>query len=60
MTDSQPVPQQRSQNLELADFMNFAKFPLKTKLLQKFGLPDKRGFQLIEKRIKEKGCLPFC
>ena len=39
MTNSQPVPEQRSRNAKL---VNFAKFP------KKFELPDKRGFELKE------------
>jgi len=38
MTDSQPVPQQQSQNPKLTDFAK------KTELLEKFKLPEKRGF----------------
>jgi len=44
MTDLQPVPEQRLQNLELMDFANFAKLPKKTELL------DHRGFELMEMR----------
>jgi len=46
MTDSQPVPEQRSWNLEPADFSNFAK---KTKLQGKFELPEKREFEKKKK-----------
>jgi len=31
-------------------FVDFAKLPKKTKILEKFELLDKRGFKLIEKR----------
>jgi len=57
MTDSQPVPEQRLQNLELSDFMNFTKLPQKNKLLEKFELPDKRGFKLTE--VREKDSFPL-
>jgi len=46
MTDSQPVPKQLSQNPELTNLMNCTK---KTELPEKFELPDKKGFQLMEK-----------
>jgi len=58
MTDLQPVPRQQLQNLELA---NFAKLLKKTKLLEKSEISNKRGFELMEKRIKTKelrGFLP--
>jgi len=34
--------------------VNFAKFLRKTELLEEFKLPDKRGFELTEKRRKKK------
>jgi len=48
MTDSQSVPEQRSWNPKLADFANFTEILKKTKLPEKFELPDKRGFELME------------
>jgi len=57
MTDSQSVPGQRQQNPELADFANFAKLPKKTKLLEKFKLPNKRGSEPTEKR-RADSCPP--
>jgi len=50
MTNLQSVPEQRSWNPELMDFMNFAKLPKKTKLLENFELTDKRGFEFPDKR----------
>jgi len=47
MTDSQPVPEQRSRNPETVDF---TKLPKRTKLSEKFKLPAKRGFALTEGR----------
>ena len=38
------------QNPKLVDFVNFTKFPKKTTFLEKFELPDKRGFKFMEKR----------
>jgi len=49
MTHWQPFPKQRSQNLEIAKL-------LKTELLEKFKLLDKRRFELMEKR-RGKGFL---
>jgi len=59
-TDSQPVPEQPSQNPELVDFANFTKFmdfiyltklTEKTpKLLEKLKRSDKRGSELTKKR----------
>jgi len=49
MTDSQPIPEQRSQN---------AKLPKKTELLEKFELLDKRRFELTEKRRAETDSCP--
>jgi len=48
----QPIPKQQSWNPEITDFVNFAKFPQKTELLEKFKLLDKRGFELTEVRKK--------
>ena len=53
MTDVQPVPKQRLQNLELMDSTNLMKFPKMTEL------PDKRGFKLMEKREKKKNSCPL-
>jgi len=49
MTNLQPVPEQKSQNLEIADFMNFVKIPKKTVNPEKFELPAKKEFELNEK-----------
>jgi len=43
MTDSQPVPEQKWRNLELADFVNFMEPPKKTELPERFILTEKRG-----------------
>jgi len=50
ITDSQAVPQQPSRDSELADFVNFVNFPKKTKLLEKFELPEERRFELTAKK----------
>ena len=50
MTNVQSVPEQRSQNPEITDFVNFAKLKKTTKLL------DKRGLEPIEKRKKRESC----
>ena len=50
MTDSQPVLKQWSRSPEIADFMKLLK---KTKLPEKFELPDKRQFELMEMRKKD-------
>ena len=50
MTDSQPVPEQRSLNPEIAGFENFAKLREKTELLEKIELPDEGGLELMGKR----------
>jgi len=49
MTDLQSVPKQRSWNPKRMDFVNFRKLK-KTELLDKFELPDRRGFKLTEMR----------
>ena len=54
MTDLQSVPKQQSWNPELADFVNFTGLLKKTKLPEKFKLPDKRGFEPLQKIIKRK------
>ena len=41
MTNSQPVPEQQLQNLEITNFVKFRK---------KFNLPDKRGWEPTEMR----------
>jgi len=56
MADSQPVPKQQSQNPEI---VNFTKFPQKTELLEKFKLPAKRGFELMETRFLPPGQAPL-
>jgi len=45
MTDSQPVPEQQPWNQKIMDFI---KFPEKTIIPDKFELPDKRGFKLMD------------
>jgi len=37
------------QNLELVNFTSSMKLPRKTKLPENFELPDKRGFELMER-----------
>jgi len=37
----------------MPNFANFAKFLRKTEILEKFKLPNKRGFELMEKRIQD-------
>jgi len=49
----QSVPEQRLQNPEPMDFVNFAKLVKQTKLLEKFELPNKRGFEPTEARKKD-------
>jgi len=39
MTDTQPVPEQQSWNPELANFVDLAKLPKKTKLTEKVQTP---------------------
>jgi len=39
------------------NFVNFANLPQKNELLEKFELPDKSGFELLEKR-RAKSFLP--
>ena len=53
ITDLQSVSKQWSWNPEFADFANFTKLAKKTELLEKFELPDKRGFELTEMRKKD-------
>jgi len=50
MTDSQPVPEQQSWNLQISDFVNFVKLLKKTKLPEKSELLAKKGFELTEMR----------
>jgi len=58
MTDSQSVPEQQSWIPELEDFANFAKFPKKTELPEKFELTEKRGFELTGKKKKKRISAP--
>jgi len=53
MTDSQPVPQQRSRNAKLVNFANFTELPKKIELLEKFKLSYKRRFKPMEMRKAE-------
>jgi len=39
-------------------FENFSKLPKKPKLLEKFKLPDKSRFELMEMRSKKDSCPP--
>ena len=50
MTTSQPVPKQQLRNPE---FMKFEKLPKNSELAEKFELPDMRGFELTEMRMKD-------
>jgi len=54
MTELQPVPEQKSRNAKLANFVSFAKLLKKTELLEKFELLDKRQFKLMETSKREK------
>ena len=56
MTDAQPVSEQQSQTLQV--FANLIKFLKKAELLEKFELPDNRGFKLPENQ-KADSFLPF-
>ena len=40
--NSQPVPKQQLQNLELTDFVNFVGLSRKANFMEKFELPEKR------------------
>jgi len=53
MRNSQSVREQQLWNPELADVANFTKLLKKTKLPEKFELPNKRGFKLMEERSRE-------
>jgi len=59
--DLQPDPGQQLWNPELADLLNFTKSLKKTKLPEKFKLPDKRGFELMgmSKNFLPPSQLPF-
>jgi len=53
------VPEQRSWNPEIMNFIDFPKFPKKTEWLEKFQLLAKRGFKLMEKTREKMGFLPL-
>jgi len=56
VTDLQPVPEHRSWTPWI--FANLMKFQKKVKLPERFELPDKRGFELLETRRADSFLLP--